>query len=68
MHSYGASCILGSTCIGIILFCVLITSHSSGWQLYLTHMEGEADGSTCCRTLALRLCTDLVSDTLTLMP
>jgi len=49
-------------------FCILITSHSSGWQLYLTHMEGEADGSTCCRTLALRLCTDLVLDTLTLMP
>jgi len=56
-----------STCTGITLFYALITNHSSGWQLCLTHMAGEANGLTCCRTLALRLYTDQASDTLMLM-
>jgi hypothetical protein len=68
MHSYGASCTSDNTCIGITLCCELIINHSSGWQLCQTRMVGEVDGSTCCRTLALRLCTDQASDTLMLMP
>ncbi len=68
MHSYGASCTLGSSFTGITLFCALITNHSNGWQLCLMHMASEANGLTCCRTLTLRLCTDQASDTVMLMP
>jgi hypothetical protein len=53
---YGALCILDNFYTTTTSHWEQITNHWSGLPLCLMGMEGEGDGSTCCKILVSRLC------------